>query len=120
MNTDPDPTEGPNSDDQAAESALHDATCSSSSIPRLTCEFVEVTSLVPEGWATWFWCLISESAPFTWGDLNRALVTASDFRRHCEDCLLDTADEQGIPQEDIDAFLRVLNDLGETYVDLEN
>ena len=115
-----DPTEGQNSDDQAAESALHDATCSPSSIPRLTCEFVEVTSLVPEGWATWFWCLISESAPFTWGDLNRALVTASDFRRHCEDCLLDTADEQGIPQEDIDAFLRVLDELGETYVDLEN
>jgi hypothetical protein len=81
---------------------------------------VEVSELVPKHWTEWFWCYISESAPFTWGDLNRALVTASDFRRHCDDCLLDAADEQDVPQGDIDDFLQTLDDLGETYVDLEN
>lgn len=29
----------------------------------ITCEFVEVTSLVPENWTSWFWTTISESAP---------------------------------------------------------
>jgi len=114
------PAEGTSSEQLEAESALRDAACSSSSIPRITCEFVEVTSLVPKDWVEWFWWLISESAPFTWGDLNRALVTASDFSRHCEDCLLDAADDFSVPQEDIDTFLSVLENLGETYVDLEN
>jgi len=76
--------------------------------------------LVPKYWENWFWSLISESAPFTWGDLNRALITAADFRRHCEDCLRYAAEDCDIPQEDIDNFLRLLVDLGDTYVDLEN
>jgi len=114
------PAEGQSSAQTESESALRGAACSSSSIPRLTCEFVEVTSLVPKHWVEWFWCLISESAPFTWGDLNRAFVTASDFRRHCDECLLDASDDHGVPQEEIDGFLRLLGELGETYVDLEN
>ena len=88
--------------------------------PVLQCEFVEGTSLIPEGWDTWFWGRISEDAPFSWGDNNRSMVTACDFKRYCEERLLDAADEEGIPQEDIDQFLEALESLDAMYVDLEN
>lgn len=85
-----------------------------------TCNYVEATSLVPEQWVGWFWATISDNAPFSWGDNNRSMVTASSFRQHCEDRLLDASDDEGVPQEEIDQFLQVLMDLGEIYIDLEN
>lgn len=85
-----------------------------------TCEFVEVSTVVPESWASWFWETISDNAPFSWGDNNRSLVCACDFRRHCEARLLDAADDEEVPQRDIDIFLDKLRGLGTTYIDLEN
>jgi hypothetical protein len=93
---------------------------SPSFVPRLTCEFVEVSSLVPKDWETWFWTTISDNAPFSWGDLNRALVTASDFRSHCMDCVPYEADQEGVSPNSIDNFMLLLEGLGETYIDLEN
>lgn len=87
---------------------------------RKTCEFIEVSALVPAHWRSWFWGTISEDAPFSWGDNNRSLVTACDFRRHCDDRLLDAAANHGARQEDIDQFLNLLKYLGEIYLDLEN
>lgn len=82
--------------------------------------FRPITSLVPDSWRDWFWALISDNAPFSWGDNDRTLVTASDFARHCEDRLLDAADDHEVPQARIDAFLESLRSLGEIYIDLEN
>jgi hypothetical protein len=86
----------------------------------MTCEFVEATELIPSEWDGWFWGKISDNAPFSWGDNNRSMVCACDFRRHCEDQLLDFDDDEGAPQEEIDQFLEMLGELGELYVDLEN
>lgn len=86
-----------------------------------TCKFVESSGLIPDDWFSWFWCVISDNAPFSWGDNNRSLVCACDFRSHCTDRLLDAVDEQeGVTQEDIDDFLETLDALGTTYIDLEN
>jgi len=76
------------------------------------CDFVSATDLVPRSWSAWFWEAISENAPFSWGDNNRSLVTASDFARHCETRLDDS------PR--VKRFLARVRALGETYVDLES
>jgi hypothetical protein len=81
------------------------------------CCFIEVSDLVPKSWLSWFWTLISEKAPFNWGDNNRTLVTADAFADHCEARLLD-CDETS--QAAKTKFLNKLRDLGETYLDLEN
>lgn len=86
----------------------------------LVIEIIEVSEIVPESWNAWFWCLISENAPFSWGDNNRSLVCACDFRRHCEDRLIDASDEENVPQKEIDKFLELLDMLGAQYLDLEN
>lgn len=93
---------------------------SASSLPRMTCEFIEATELVPREWDSWFWCSFSENAPFGFGDNNRTMVCASDFKAHCEDVLSDALSEQDVSQEDIDQFLGMLDELGSMYVDLEN
>ncbi len=77
-----------------------------------TCEFVSATDLVPRSWDKWFWENISENAPFSWGDNNRSMVTASDFARHCEERLDDS------PK--IKRFLKKVRALGEMYIDLES
>ncbi len=77
-----------------------------------SCEFISATDLVPRGWDNWFWAEISEDAPFSWGDNNRSMVTASDFARHCEERLDDS------PK--VKRFLRKVWALGETYIDLES
>lgn len=82
-----------------------------------SCVFVEATDIVPRHWDNWFWTLISESAPFSWGNNNRTMVTASDFRHHCEERLEYAEDA---PRSEIEDFLNSLAALGETYLDLEN
>lgn len=59
-----------------------------------------------------FWCLISDNAPFSWGDNNRTLVTASSLANHCQDRLDDRPSYLNL--------LQSLRELGETYVDLES
>ena len=86
-------------------------------IQKHTAEFVLVTDLVPTAWRNWFWELISEGAPFSWGDANRTLITASSFADHCEKRLLDS---EGTSASAKTKFLRAVRALGETYIDLEN
>ena len=45
-------------------------------IPVRVTEFIEATDLVPKGWAPWFWIVVSENAPFSWGDNNFVLFMA--------------------------------------------
>ncbi|NDB65564.1 MAG: hypothetical protein EB168_07850 [Euryarchaeota archaeon] len=86
------------------------------------CIFYHATDLVPTGWREWFWSIISDSAPFSWGDNNRSMVTASDFYRHCAARLTahEVIDEYGVPEEEYDQFFELLDSLGEEYIDLEN
>lgn len=82
--------------------------------------FVEMTALVPKSWGFWFFGLMSESAPFSWGDNNRTLVTAERVHEHCSGFLEMAGEDYGIDQSEIDSFLRVLEELGDLYIDLEN
>lgn len=98
-----------------------------------SCKYVELNALVPPGWNS-FWARISENAPFSWGDNNRSLVTASDFLRHVgntlEVCEPDYASgetdiiegvlDEPINYQDYKKLVAALEALGETYVDLEN
>ena len=88
-----------------------------------TCEFIEATTLIPNNWTNWFWGLISESAPFSWGDNNRSLVCCCDFLEHVKNMIdIDDLIEDGckITQEEYDEFCEKLESLGTTYIDLEN
>ena len=85
-----------------------------------TVELIPLTSLVPDEWTHWFYGRISEDAPFSWGDNNRTLVTASRLLSHAIDRLDDVSVDEGVPQEDVDFFLKTIEGLGEAYVDLEN
>ena len=81
-----------------------------------TCEFIPLTALIPEKWVDWFYERISENAPFSWGDNNRTLVDADAFARHCDNRdLTDNASEKEVKK-----FMDMLNELGQTYIDLEN
>jgi hypothetical protein len=84
-------------------------------------KFFEITSLVPSHWRTWFYAAISEDAPFSWGDNNRTLVTAERLHDHCADVLdIVMEDDPDVDAVDVDNFLRNLEKLGQTYIDLEN
>ena len=81
-----------------------------------TCEFIPATTLVPKNWDDWFWGIFSQDADFSWGDNNRTLITAERFAAHCRECDL----TENASKKEVDKFMRVLIDLGETYIDLEN
>ena len=81
-----------------------------------TCEFVPVSSLVPKKWANGFWDVISENAPFSWGDNNRSLITAEVFADHCQNRDL----EDYASEKEVERFMKTLRGLGQTYIDLEN
>jgi hypothetical protein len=88
-----------------------------------TIKIIEISDVVPQAWIGWFYGTISEDAPFSWGDNNRTLVTAERLHDHCVDRLdfdIDELEEMELNQVDIDNFLRGLEDLGQTYIDLEN
>jgi hypothetical protein len=85
-------------------------------IPIQSCAFVSIPDvlsphLTTQGERDQFWALISENAPFSWGDNNRSMVTASSLADHCQDRL----DGEGV-----DDLLQSMRDLGEIYVDLES
>ena len=85
--------------------------------PLQTCTFVSLSNLLHHHNLSSidqaeFWCLISDNAPFSWGDNNRTLVTASSLANHCQDRLDDRPSYLNL--------LQSLRELGETYVDLES
>lgn len=107
---------------EVADSCYHNFDMVQSPRPGVeVCEFVPVSEVVPEEWREWFWAELSEDAPFSWGDNNRSLVTASDFKQHCRKTFgaIDVSDH-GVSQEVVDHFLEVLDDLGTMYLDLES
>lgn len=88
-------------------------------VPLETTAFVPGTCLVndklPDHLAEGVWADLSGSAPFSWGDNNRTLITLERFRDHAAEVLYDAED-----QEVLD-WLEWLKELdGNLYVDLEN
>lgn len=87
-----------------------------------TVSFVAVSSLVPAAWREWFFDAMSVGAPFTWGDNNRSLVTASRFLEHAEH-VIDLERNGGAleaGETESEEFISRLLAMGETYIDLEN
>ena len=82
------------------------------------CEFIPATNLIPYWAKNWFWGEFSSSAPFSWGDNNRTLITASRFAGHAQEVLMDHYDSD-LPMR-AQRWINELRDLGETYIDLEN
>lgn len=83
------------------------------------CKFVRLTEIVPETWREWFYEVLSENAPFSWGDNNRTLIHAYRIERQLE--YMDIEDN-GATEEEIEAFKKTLMELDkkEIYVDIEN
>lgn len=92
---------------------------------------IPYSSLVEPELQDWIEENINSCMPFSYGDCNRSLVTASDLTRHIEqkiDC--PEADEEeeeemlenaeGESPEAQRAFLKRVRDLGEIYIDLAN
>lgn len=82
------------------------------------CEFVAATSLIPRKWDSWFWGVISENAPFSWGDNNRSLVTARDFADHCANRVEGQGNRKWTKA--VQTRIQEIRELGDMYVDLEN
>lgn len=83
-----------------------------------TCEFVPVSSLVPDSWGGWFYATISSDAPFSWGDNNRTMVTAERFWNHCHERLSGAG---YVNEGALQSWLKKVDRLPATlYIDLEN
>ena len=88
-----------------------------------TVKCVGVSQIIPEDWADWIWCPLSEDAPFSWGGNNHSLVDAVSFRDHMENVLSyqDDEDLKDLIQEHLPAVLDIISYLeaGHVYIDLE-
>ena len=88
--------------------------------------YIPLSSLVPKEWVEWFYGCLSESSPFTWGDCNRSLVTASRFFTNASEVIdmqegfMEDPAQAVTLREEADIFLGTIAGLGETYIDMEN
>ena len=88
-----------------------------------TCKFIPISKLVPKKWMGWFYDVISQNAPFTWGDNNRTLITANRLANHAKECLdndLDNDHDDLTTQKEADKWVAEVRKLGATLIDLEN
>jgi len=100
------------------------------------CSFVEISDLLPMYWAE-LWYAIRENGAFSWGDNNRSLVTARSLREHIsssftydlsapisEDGISAVIKLEGVSQpivyDEFKLFMNTLEELEDTYIDLEN
>ena len=83
-------------------------------------EFLPASAIAPASWQDWFWDTFAQNAPFSWGDNNRTLVTASRFKEHAAARLAPVVEDGDLTQQELEEFLTRLDKLGELYVDLEN
>ncbi len=85
-----------------------------------TCKYIEVTEVVPKDWL-WFFGMIAENCPFSWGDNNRTMIHRDRFydcARIWEDVAVEDFD---VTREEYDAFLVSLQEIPEdVYIDMEH
>jgi len=85
--------------------------------PKLqTCCFIPATNLVPKEIAPQFWEAFSQNPPFSWGDNNRTLISASDFL----DYVYQIEDNFELTEDELKPVINELENLEDTYIDLEN
>jgi len=86
-----------------------------------TTQYIPITQIVPEKWGCWFYDMLSNNAPFSWGDNNRTLITAERLANHAEECLDIELNEDGdITQKEVDEWIAEVRKLDPMYIDLEN
>jgi len=49
--------------------------------------FVQAVDVVPKQWHSWFWNVIADGAPFTWGDNDYSIISMPSFINWCERCI---------------------------------
>ncbi len=89
-----------------------------------SCEYVPVSALVPQDWGGWFWTLVSENAPFSFGDNNRTMVDMTKFCDHV-DSRLEESDFDPATWKMIEQWKAWIEGLreeadGVVYIDMEN
>lgn len=77
--------------------------------PMYVCQYVPVSEVF-DGFREVWNEMVEGDCPFTWGDNNRSLVTASSILNHLDNTTVEVPDD----------FRERLENLGEMYVDLEN
>jgi hypothetical protein len=89
-----------------------------------TCRFIPFSKVRPETWISWFESDICEDSAFGWGTNNRTMVSASSLLEEWKPKLLRIREEElaegHVQPEEIDAFIETMENLGDTYIDLEN
>ena len=96
----------------------------------ITISIIEASDLIPSTLPDFWEDLSNSDTDFTWGDNNRSIITASRFKIACESAfeLQEFSDSDVSPYKDhndeylpeVKEFLNMLENLGETYIDLEN
>jgi hypothetical protein len=77
--------------------------------------YINAEDLLPKTWIrNGIWGTLSSDAPFSWGDNDITLVTASRFADHIEDALQDEVDKSTLTK-----VLKKIKAQGEVYVNLE-
>ena len=82
-------------------------------------EFVlssSIKDLIPKKYREQIWDEVCDSAPFSWGDNNRSMVTAECFADHCDEVL----DGSTVPKNTAKNWINKIRELGQMYIDLEN
>ena len=96
----------------------------------ITISIIEASDLIPLSLPDFWEDLSNSDTDFTWGDNNRSIITASRFKQACESAFelqeFDDADVSSYKDRtdaylpEVKEFLDMLENLGETYIDLEN
>lgn len=90
-----------------------------------TCKYIPLTDIVPLSWNSFFYAELAQDAPFSWGDNNKTLVTATRIADHVDGF----ASEWKFTPRDPDPYLRpvyvkrwlkAVRDLGNTLIDLDS
>lgn len=84
-----------------------------------SCQYIRVSSLVPDNWVEWFYQAISESKPpFHWGMNNRSMVDVVTFINHCQDTL---TDNKNVSACILKSWIAKLDRIPKNvYIDMEN
>lgn len=83
--------------------------------------FVQAVDVVPKQWHDWFWNVIADGAPFTWGDNDYSIISMSSFINWCERCIepYEIDENSPVSTEDLNAFYTRLRSLGNLWLDME-
>ena len=83
--------------------------------------FLPATTVIPRDWDDFFWAVIAENAPFSWGDNEHTLIRTYRLADHIDYVFYD---EHLISSGEKKNLLKLLEDLenihGIKYIDMES